>query len=114
MRHLSAQRGVTLIELLVALAIFSTMLLASGTFFGDFITNSRLRESGNALLSEMLIAQSEAVKRNSLVSLVVAGNTLRVIDVNNANTVLRTVTLPGGVIANANVSVGGAPRPRAH
>jgi type IV fimbrial biogenesis protein FimT len=34
---------------------------------GDMVVNSRLRESGNLLFSEALLAQSEAIKRNTTV-----------------------------------------------
>jgi hypothetical protein len=42
------------------------LLLASAApFFGDMVVNSRLREAGNLLLTETLMAQSEAIKRNT-------------------------------------------------
>ena len=67
---LSAQRGLTLIELMVGVGDRGALLvLTAAPYFGDYITNSRLREGGNLLLTEALVAQSEAIKRNRTVRL---------------------------------------------
>ena len=39
------QRGLTLIELMVGLTIAAFLLMAAAPFFGDYIRNSRLRET---------------------------------------------------------------------
>lgn len=94
-------RGVTLVELMVALAIAALLAMAAGPFFGDYITNARLREAGNLLLTDALIAQSEAIKRNRTVRLDTNGSIVTVTDlgidtVNAADdVVLRQDTLPG-------------------
>jgi type IV fimbrial biogenesis protein FimT len=114
MRHLSAQRGLTLIELMVGLTIGALLLVMGVPFFGDYVRNARLRESGNALLSEALYAQSEAIKRNSAVRLSSNGATLQVIDradVNN-EVVLRERSLATDVSAEvATVDFGSEGRP---
>lgn len=105
MRHLSRsrlQRGLTLVELMVTVAIGGILMMAGMPYLGDYLNNSRLREAGNSALSSALYAQSEAIKRNGRVRLVIDGSTLRVIDrVGLAaaadGTVLRTLTLPDGV-----------------
>jgi type IV fimbrial biogenesis protein FimT len=99
MRHLNATRGLTLIELMVGLTIAAFLLMAAAPFFGDYIRNSRLREAGNALLSEALFAQSEAIKRNSAVRLSTSGAALQVIDLSAPNPPLRERTLSGSVTA---------------
>ena len=101
MRHLSAARGLTLIELMVGLTIGAFLLMAAAPFFGDYIRNSRLREAGNALLGEALFAQSEAIKRNTTVRLSTNGVTLQVIDRSDplVDVVLRERTLAGNVTA---------------
>ena len=102
MRHLSLPRGLTLVELMVGLTIGAFLLMAAAPFFGDYLRNSRLREAGNALLSEALFAQSEAIKRNSTVRLSTDGATLQVIDRGTgADVLLRERTLSGNVAAPA-------------
>lgn len=110
MRHLSparrARRGLTLIELMVGIAIGALLLMSAAPYFGDYIVNARLRENGNLLLAEALMAQSEAVKRNNRVRLVVSGSTLQVQDAATATPVtLRTRSFGGEVSAAAAVTV---------
>lgn len=94
-------RGLTLIELMVALAIMAVLAAAAGPYLGDYMSNSRLREAGNLLLTETLMAQSEAIKRNTTVRLSTNGATVQVLDMTVAGTpvVLRERTLPGSVTA---------------
>ncbi len=95
--------GLTLIELMVGLSISALLALTAAPYFGDYIANSRLREGGNLLLTEALVAQSEAIKRNRTVRLTTANSTLRVLDMSDAaNPVeLRSREIPGGVSAEA-------------
>jgi type IV fimbrial biogenesis protein FimT len=95
---------VTLIELMVAIAVLAILAATAAPYLGDFIVNSRLRESGNLLFSEALIAQSEAVKRNTTVRVVTNASTVKVQDLSDpgAPVDLRTRTLPGNVIAPAS------------
>jgi len=60
-------RGVTLIELLVALSVFSILLTVGVPSFSQFTTNTRLNNYANTLFSHMALARSEAVKRNTRV-----------------------------------------------
>jgi type IV fimbrial biogenesis protein FimT len=114
MRPLKCERGLTLVELMVAVAIGGVLVVAAAPFFGDYIVNSRLREGGNLLLTEALIAQSEAVKRNTAVRLAVIGTSVRVQDITNpgAPVLLRDRLLGGGVSAAAlNIDFDGQGRP---
>jgi type IV fimbrial biogenesis protein FimT len=99
---------------MVGLTIGALLLVMGVPFFGDYVRNARLRESGNALLSEALYAQSEAIKRNSAVRLSSNGATLQVIDradVNN-EVVLRERTLSTDVSAEVGtVDFGSEGRP---
>jgi type IV fimbrial biogenesis protein FimT len=105
MRRLSAgarQRGLTLIEVLIAVLIGSLLLTFGVPMFNDYSTNARLREAGNTLLAEANFAQSEAIKRNGNVRLSLDGSTLSTIDrTTGVDTTLRTHTLPGQVVAAA-------------
>ena len=113
MRQL-AERGLTLIELMVGLAIAAILVVAAGPFFTDYIANSRLREGGNLLFSETLMAQSEAIKRNTRVAVVTTATSVEVQDVTVATTpvMLRQRTLPAGISMDVDsVTFGSDGRP---
>ena len=116
MRHLSrrrAARGLTLVELLVAMSIAALLAMAAAPAFGDYIANSRLRENGNTLFAQTLLAQSEAIKRNTVVRLDVAGSQVRIIDMSDPNNPapLKTVPLSNGITAaTATIDFGGEGR----
>lgn len=105
MRHLITggrrQRGVTLIELMVGLAVMAVLAAAAAPYMGDMVVNSRLREAGNLLFSETLMAQSESIKRNTTVRVSTSGATVQVLDMTLPATpvVLRARTLPGNAVA---------------
>ncbi|HKW84003.1 MAG TPA: GspH/FimT family pseudopilin [Burkholderiaceae bacterium] len=102
MRHLNAQRGVTLIELMVTITIAAILLTVGAPMLADYIANSRLRAAGEAVLSQVLFAQQEAIKRNGVVRLVVSGASLEVFDRSTSPaTLLRTQQLPDGIAATA-------------
>ena len=100
-RPLKQQRGFTLIELMVGIAIAAILMKVGAPFFGDYVVNSRLREGGNMMFTEALMAQSEAVKRNTRVRLSSTGSTLQVLDMSVPATpvVLRERTFNGAVTA---------------
>ena len=103
MRRLIAQhqRGMTLVELMVGLVIMAILISAAAPFMGDMIVNARLRESGNLLFTEALMAQSEAVKRNTTVRVSTSGYSVQVLDVTvpSAPVVLRARTMANSVTA---------------
>lgn len=69
-----ATRGFTLIELLVTLGI-GTVLLATGIpSFQGFMGSQRTKSAASDLHHALLLARSEAVKRNSPVSLAPAAD----------------------------------------
>lgn len=104
----------TLIELMIALAISALLAMAAAPFMGDYITNSRLREAGNLLLSETLMAQSEAVKRNTRVRVSTSGSSVQVLDmtVPTSPVTLRERPLPPSVtLPTATLDFGSEGRP---
>jgi len=106
MRYLNGQRGVTLIELMVTIAIGGILLTAGAPKLADYIANSRLRAAGEAVLSQTLYAQQEAIKRNGVVRLLVSGSSLQVSDQSTTPaTPLRTQQLPDGIAADAVVTL---------
>lgn len=112
-------RGFTLVELLITIAIAAIMMSFAGPALTDYFINSRLREGGNAVLSEALFTQSEAIKRNGTVQMNVSGGAIEVrnmtaegLAVDAAGELLRSRALPEGVTADAavNVAFGGEGR----
>ncbi len=113
MRHLS-RRGLTLVELMVALAIMALLAVAAVPSFRDYLANSRLREGGNAVYAQALFAQSEAIKRNNVVRLEIDGGKVVITDrTDPENPVeLRQQPLPDAVsLSDATIDFGGEGRP---
>lgn len=113
---MASARGVTLIELMVALAVLAVLVAAGVPFMGDMVVNSRLRESGNLLFTEALVAQSEAIKRNTTVRVSTNGSAVQVHDMTDPSTpvLLRERTLPDGVtlpVATFSLGTDGRPAP---
>jgi type IV fimbrial biogenesis protein FimT len=110
------ERGFTLVELMVGVAVMAVLVTAAAPYMGDYVVNSRLREGGNMLYSETLMAQSEAVKRNTVVRLSTSGATVQVLDMTIPATpvVLRTRTFVQSVTApdvTADFDPDGRPSP---
>ena len=63
------QRGLTLVELLVTLAIMAILLPIGFSGLSAAATSMRLTSASNLLLSRRHYARSEAIKRNSRVVL---------------------------------------------
>ena len=110
------RRGVTLIEMMIVLVFVAIVSSLASPFLGDYIANSRLRESGNALMAEALFAQSEAVKRNGQVRLSVNATGTQVIDMTGAApVVIRDRQMPDRItveVLNIDFGSDGMTRPR--
>ena len=63
MRHTCRPRGLTLLELVIALCIATGLTLLAGASYNEFMALYRLRSQAQALASALRLAQSEAVKR---------------------------------------------------
>ena len=64
-----ADRGFTLVELLMVLCVAGILLTVAVPSFGRIISSSRLTAASNALLSSMYLARSEAIKRHGRVAM---------------------------------------------
>lgn len=95
------ERGMTLMEVMVALAITGVMLAAGMPYYAEYAVNAKLREGGNGLLTEAMAAQSEAIRRNTVVRLAVSGSNVQVLDMANTAVPLRQRDLGQGVEAAA-------------
>jgi type IV fimbrial biogenesis protein FimT len=58
------ERGFTIIELMTVLVIAAILLAIGFPTLADALTTQRLRASGTDLMSSLLLARSEAIKRN--------------------------------------------------
>lgn len=102
------ERGISMVEVVVVLAIAAAGAVAAVPYLKDYGTNARLREAGNALLTEAMAAQSEAIKRNGLVQMVVNNDLVWLVDSANPGVQLRSRSLGKDISATtATVSFGG-------
>lgn len=58
------QRGVSLIELMIGIAILSILLATGMPMFGQWIQNSQVRTAAGSILDGLQLARNEAVRRN--------------------------------------------------
>jgi type IV fimbrial biogenesis protein FimT len=70
-----AVRGFTLIELMVTLTVLGVMLGIGIPAFKDFTDGQRVKSASFELMSSLLIARSEAIKRNATVTVTPVSST---------------------------------------
>jgi type IV fimbrial biogenesis protein FimT len=69
---LSRCRGVTLIELMIGMVIISSLLLVGMPSFTNWIQDLQVRGAAESIQSGLLLARSEAIRRNRPVQLTLA------------------------------------------
>ncbi len=72
-RRAHAQRGVTLVELVVALTVLAIISFAAAPSFSGMLVNHRTNNAAMDLAGALSLARSEAVKRNASVTLAASG-----------------------------------------
>lgn len=65
-------RGVTLIELMIGMTIISCLLLVGMPSFTNWIQDLQIRSAAEAIQSGLLLARSEAIRRNRPVQMTLA------------------------------------------
>lgn len=65
---MKTETGFTLIELMVAVAVFAITATFAVPSFMDFIRNNRLAANTNELVASLHVARAEAVKRKVIIS----------------------------------------------
>ncbi|OQX36714.1 MAG: hypothetical protein B0D91_08530 [Oceanospirillales bacterium LUC14_002_19_P2] len=71
---MSHNKGFTLVELMITLAIAGILLGIGIPSFQDFMAENRVRSHSSALQHSLQYARSEAIKRNALISVARVGN----------------------------------------
>ena len=67
--RVNKQKGFSLVELVIALAVLSIVLSLAAPSFSDSMQNARISARYNEMVSAMQLARSEAVKRNTPVAI---------------------------------------------
>jgi type IV fimbrial biogenesis protein FimT len=58
-------RGFTLIELMIGIAIFAFLIVIAGPQYADFLSNTQIRNGAESVLAGVRLAQADAVKGNT-------------------------------------------------
>jgi len=66
---INTQSGFTVIELMMVIVVMAVLVTVAIPSFGSFINNNRITAQANTFHSALLYARSEAVKRNTQVTL---------------------------------------------
>jgi type IV fimbrial biogenesis protein FimT len=70
----SAQRGFSMLELMITLAVAGTLAAIAVPNMRDFMRNNRLTSTANDMLRSVQVARSEAVKRQQVVTACASAN----------------------------------------
>lgn len=84
--RLSDQSGFTLIEAMVAVAVFAILALIAVPSFRNLLLNNRRTALANDLISSIAIARSEAVRRGQAVNVCASSNGSSCLGSTNWNT----------------------------
>lgn len=71
---MNRERGFTLVELMITLALVAILATIGVPSFMDLIANNRLTTEANELVSALNLARSEAIKRNTRVTVCRSNN----------------------------------------
>ena len=98
---LQRQRGFTLVELMIAIALLGLLMALAAPSFSTWIRNSQVRSMSQTLANGVRVAQSEAVRRNRLVVFFLTNTQPGLAATaaeNGVNWVIRWVPMPGDTV----------------
>lgn len=90
-------RGMTLVELSITLALAGVLVAMVAPSMVDFARNARLREGSSTVMTAVHFARSEAIRRNQTLRLTLADGRLALLAPEGQ--LLREDSLPGSVVA---------------
>ena len=99
--------GFTLIELMITVTIVGILAAAGMPAFSSFVAGQRIKTASFDVMSTLMLARSEALKRNANVTIapVMVGNVVDRIVVTAADgTVLNSMSMPKGVVFTVSVN----------
>lgn len=100
---MSLQRGMTLVELLIGLAIVAMLFAMGAPSFSNWILNTQIRTVSEAMQNGLQIARAEAVRRNTVISfqLVTTLDSSCALSTAGPNWVVSLVTSPSSLVSAA-------------
>lgn len=105
-----SQKGFTLTEALIVMAVMTILLAMALPSFSDFTREQRIRAAAFDLVSDLMQARSEAIKRSSIVTLTGLGSewaggwTVTVDSGLHTGTAIRNRESPGNAVALTGAS----------
>jgi len=98
------QRGFTLVELMISIALLGLLMALAAPSFSTWIRNSQVRSMSQTLANGVRVAQSEAVRRNRQVVFFLTNaqpGLAATAAENGVNWVIRWIPLPGDTVTAA-------------
>ncbi len=91
------QRGVTLIEVMIAIVVTAILLAVGVPSFNVWVQNSKIRTATESIVNGLQLARAEAVRRNEQVNFILGAGT---------SWTVQTVAVPIAVLQNRASSEG--------